>query len=154
MESKEEGSGVISPELISSWAAQGLGRTASYLTSQGKKDTAASALGCLPSPICPGPWRVLRVLHQHPDPPQQHFSARVLVRFSRNKSEGLRVPATLLHAPPPPSPQPASGPSSSSDGQGMGWELCCWESGGNLLQASSGGNACSQPCSQPVTNTI
>lgn len=111
---------MISPEVISSWAVQGLGHTASYLTSQGKKDTAASALSYLPSHICPGPWRVLRVLHQHPDPPQQHLSARVLVRFSRNKSEGLRVPAIHVTRPCPLHPHSLP-PAHPAALMGRGW---------------------------------
>lgn len=37
MESKEEVSEVITPEVISSWAAQGLDGTASYLLTMGRR---------------------------------------------------------------------------------------------------------------------
>ena len=54
--------------------------------------------------------------------------------------------------PHPAAPRQSGQPSSRGQGERQGG--AGWESGGNLLQVSSGGIACSQPCSQPATDLV
>lgn len=56
--------------------------------------------------------------------------------------------------PRPHSASPCQSRQPSSRGRGTRWGGPLWEPGGNLLEVSSRGLACSQPCSQPATHLV